>query len=214
MTIFKYAKTLFFVLVAGLLMSTLQGFSNLEATQESEISNRIHSQIFEDFKDNNPHKRYSISYFASKPGDGKSDRVFVGQDAGHSYVRLTKFDPATHSQDGLSFGFYPDFTYWPVFREQGPAVIRSNEFSHWHYKRTYSVNLDQFNDLLDFASSKSQNAEYNLQDYNCTDFVIRLSELTSNPIPDSQKKWPFGKGSTPVALAENLALLNNGNRFD
>jgi len=207
-------NTLKRLLAIGLAVILLNGVGITETAPDMEASNRLHPSDFQAFKETRGYMKYMISYFVTKPGDGKSNRVFVGQDAGHAFVRLTKLDLKTFEKDSLSFGFYPDFHYWPILRERGPSAIRRNEFNRFDYKRTYSLNQNQFKAILDFAASKALNSDYDLQDYNCTDFVIQLSELTENPLPDTQRSWPFGEGSTPVALAEDIASLNNGNRFD
>ena len=210
--ILPICRTILFV--ALLSLGVFEHAQSEELQPADAFENFITKQRLNTFKDISLDKKYSISYFVVKPGDGKSDKVFVGQDAGHSFIRLIKFDPDGYVRETLSFGLYPDFDYLPVFRERGPSVLRNNEFNHWDYKRSNVLSLQQFNNILDYAMEIADGSEYDLQDYNCTDFVIRISSFTNNPLPDTQKRWPLGKGSTPVALAQDIAILNGGNKID
>lgn len=203
------------LLIAAILGLSLKApFWDENELEEPAQQNQLTHIEFAAFKDSDQNKKYYISYFVIKPGEGKTNRVFVGRDAGHSFVKLLKIDQRTLERETLVFGFYPNFSYLPVFNEKGPSVIRDNEFNRWDYKRRYSVSLNQFNDILDYASSVSLTGHYDLQQFNCTDFVIGLSRFTNNPLPDIQKRWPFGNGSTPIALAESLSNLNGGSRID
>ena len=52
---------------------------------------------------------------------------------------------------------------------------------------------------------------YDLNTNNCTDAAIGAGAAVGISVPDTQGTWPFGGGSNPGDLGEDLRLLNNNN---
>jgi hypothetical protein len=65
------------------------------------------------------------------------------------------------------------------------------------------VTAEQFDRALNYARvGLVQN--YNLNDYNCTDFAIGVARAAGWQVPDTQGSWPIGHGSNPGDLGEDL----------
>ena len=61
----------------------------------------------------------------------------------------------------------------------------------------------------------SSHASYNLNTFNCTDFGIKMGNLLSMGIPDTNGTWPGGGGSNPGNLGQdirNMSLKNGVTR--
>lgn len=59
--------------------------------------------------------------------------------------------------------------------------------------------------------SNNQGQNYNLSNNNCTDLAISTLNHIGLSIPDSYGSWPFGGGSNPGNLGEEIRDYNHTN---
>jgi len=153
---------------------------------------------------------YKLTVFADQPGSGGDrdtyeSRYWTGVDVGHSFVKLEKIntDGTITSQ---TFGFYPINSVNPARNTTSPGQIKDNSSSPSEVSSVFNLSEKEFNQVLDYVK-KSENNVYDLDTYNCTDFVIGCAKEAGVVIPDTEGKWPLGSGSNPGDLGEDLKIL-------
>lgn len=104
-------------------------------------------------------------------------------------------------------GWFP----WPCLQETGPGKISDDDI-HPNVCRTYKLTADQLIGGLKYAK-KHANDQYDMVNYNCTDFALGLAAASGVKIKTHLGKWPtcvygaiwFGvSGYDPADLGEDL----------
>jgi hypothetical protein len=74
-----------------------------------------------------------------------------------------------------------------------------------------NISASILNDIINFTSTIPPT--YNLNSYNCTDYVIDISNFTSNSLPNCWAFYPGGGGSSPSVLGEYIRNLPESNQY-
>mgnify|MGYP000307979927 FL=1 len=184
------------------------------------IFNTVNLQLYH-YTGNNPVKytdpngREMIKIYVNQPGSGgdRDTYEYTGGknfDTGHAFIELKENDKA----EGKFFGFYPDSSQTDFSRKElilgndvkGKVVDDSNyDFSKVDVTKEFEISNDDFKAALDYVGNiKKEGKKYNLSEFNCTDFVIEAANAAGIKLPDTQGSWPFGRGSNPGDLGEDL----------
>ena len=184
------------------------------------IFNTVNLQLYH-YAGNNPVKytdpngREMIKIYVNQPGSGgdRDTYEYTGGknfDTGHAFIELKENDKA----EGKFFGFYPDSSQTDFSRKElilgndvkGKVVDDSNyDFSKVDVTKEFEISNDDFKAALDYVGNiKKEGKKYNLSEFNCTDFVIEAANAAGIKLPDTQGSWPFGRGSNPGDLGEDL----------
>ena len=153
----------------------------------------------------------SLTVYVDQPDTGSRDTwkdndpsVFgVDPDVGHTFISITQGDVTR------VLGFYPDEGITPGIDPNSPSTLIDDSGHHFDVSITISINSTQMNSLIDFISSYESN--YNLNSYNCTDFAIDAASQCGLQLPDTYGSWPFGGGSNPGDLGEDIRAMNSSN---
>ena len=187
--------------------SLLERQAQLLATKRVKSPKISYQQITQTFNDGKQAAAYAILIHIKQPIPGKR-KVHKLADAGHSFITLIKYNTDT-TVTSLSFGFYPKhhhpFAGTPLF-----------PYSHSTFKNDYNYNSDEttgkfisprtFDEILLMVKT-FDGIRYNLNNKNCTDFVLDAALLADIYIDDTFGKWPLGHGNTPGITGQGI--LNN-----
>jgi hypothetical protein len=122
---------------------------------------------------------------------------------GHAFVSLQQND------NTVVFGFYP--------KQRAKAFIFADGSIHNNQEDPYDVSISMnisasiLNNIINFASTIP--STYNINQYNCTDYVIDISSFTGHILPNSWAPYPGGGGSSPSVLGEYIRGLPDSESY-
>ena len=137
----------------------------------------------------------TITIYIDQPVANSDRLVSIGDRSGHTFVSI--------SQNGYTstFGFYPNGTASP-FSPTKTSVMGDDSQSPYDVSVSVSVNSDTLKNVVN--SSINYNSTYNLNDYNCTDFIIEIGNQCGLNLPDANRNWLIGGGSNPASLGQHI----------
>jgi hypothetical protein len=202
---------------AGFLNFITKDDSLLETQTRELTAKRLKSpeityqQIIGTFNDGKQAAAYALLIHIKQPVPGKR-QVHKLADSGHSFITLIKYNSDTTATT-LSFGFYPKhhhpFAGTPLF-----------PYSHSTFKNDHNYIADEttgrfisentFNEILLMVKAHD-GIRYNLNNKNCTDFVLDAALLADINITDTFGRWPLGRGNNPGITGQGIL---HGRIFD
>ncbi|MCZ8071888.1 MAG: hypothetical protein ACK5R0_05215 [Bacteroidota bacterium] len=166
---------------------------------------------------------YRMTIYVDQPGEGGDDdtweygdggSLFGSGDTGHTFIKL-EVSYEDGSTKSVAFGFYPknQMAVVPGVKDETAGVLKDqgvNESGKPQHPAEvgYSRELyaDQFKSVMSFVS-ENQNARFNLNTNNCTDFAMGAAQAGGIKMPDAKGTWPGGGGNNPGVLGENLKQM-------
>jgi hypothetical protein len=135
-----------------------------------------------------------------------------GLSVGHTFIGI-KTDYNGYDQTKY-YGFYPSFDL-DLSNQVGASAIGNDAHHSYDVYASFSVSCSQFNEILKTSVSASTN-DYDLQNYNCTDFGITVANSIGLNILDTTSPWVYlgqqmGSSSNPGDLGEDIKTITNGN---
>lgn len=151
--------------------------------------------------DTNQRAEVTINVDQPVPND---DVTNDGFDVGHSFITI---------KQGLivrSLGYYPDGTSKPTVPTE-PGIFADNSNTDYNVNVITTVSGSELQQIIDLAI-EYESEDYNLNDQNCTDFVIEVGEISGFNFGDADNDWFLGGGSNPGTLGQVLRGLINNNQ--
>ncbi|GAB1857914.1 hypothetical protein MHTCC0001_27510 [Flavobacteriaceae bacterium MHTCC 0001] len=154
----------------------------------------------------NPRQNATITIYADQPITNSKIPVTKDGDVGHAFISI--------SQNGntLSFGFYPKQKAKAFTLADGS--IGNNQNHGYDVSISFSITSAVLSNIIDFAKQIPE--KYNITTYNCTDYVIDISNFASLNLPDCNAIYPgltgIG-GSSPSVLGEYLRDLPDSDDY-
>ncbi len=155
----------------------------------------------------------TITIYVDQPVANSSDTwvdadpsiLSIDPDVGHTYISIT--------QNGVTrtLGYYPTpNTINPAIgNNSSNSVIRNNEGHSYDVSISTNVSSSQLSNIIDGVSN--YNSTYHLNTNNCTDFGITIGNMAGLGLPDTYGSWPFGGGSNPGNLGQDIRGMNSVN---
>lgn len=114
---------------------------------------------------------------------------------GHSWVSIT--------QNGITrlVGFYPNGVALPTSDDVNGKFKEDSDRS-FDVSVSFDFNADQMADVLSFI--RGPIPDYQVNDYNCTDFVIELFSKANISLPKTVGYWPRGQGFNPGNFGQDM----------
>lgn len=114
---------------------------------------------------------------------------------GHSFIAI--------QQGGVRrvFGYYPATTVDPS-APNDPRAFGNNEGHVFDVSISIPISATRLVDIIGYVANAP--LTYDLNNYNCTDFVIGIGNLGGLNLPDSYGTWPYGGGSNPGQLGQYI----------
>ncbi|MET7256385.1 hypothetical protein [Dyadobacter fermentans] len=142
----------------------------------------------------------TLSIYVEQPNPGTRDpysgNIVSGIDVGHSFLSI--------NQGGVTriVGFYPTAGgVTPLQPSQAGGLIRDSGH-HYDVKIDIYLTGAELNSVLNKIGTTP--STYNLNTYNCTNFVIDAARAAGVNLPATVGKWPGGAGLNPGDLGEDL----------
>lgn len=127
-------------------------------------------------------------------------------DPGHSFIAIQQGDVRR------IFGYYPATNVYPN-APNDPRAFGNDQGHTFDVSISIPISPSQLVDIIGYTANAP--STYNLNTYNCTDFVIGIGNLGGLNLPDSYGTWPGGGGSNPGQLGQyvrGMVLPVNANR--
>lgn len=132
---------------------------------------------------------------------------------GHSFITLEKSNGSNVQR--LSFGFYPKTSNnviiglsQPIISEIGEESLDGERESDIRYNLRFDSSFStKFQSLINLAVSLSQSMNYDLNDYNCTNYAIDVFNYALT----STSKSPLPQTTTPNSLFDIMNNMSNNN---
>lgn len=144
-----------------------------------------------------------ITFYADIPSNGSAIKFSKYEKAGHAFVTIEQNINNTIYRRTL--GFYPDEAIDPVFITSGPSILGDNSNNVYDIKLSISITGLQLEKVLSLI--KGFNPIYDLQKYNCTNFVLDISDAVGLSIKRTVASWGIGSGLNPTNFGADLKLV-------
>ena len=147
---------------------------------------------------------------------GKIDNghTFLRLDDGNGHIRYIGFHP---SESGLKE---------MVYAQDVDSKIRNDSDQKWNVAKTFEINADQYNAVLQYTNDVSNNGhKYNIETFNCTTFAIyalNKAGISFGQTNISRKQWTLPNnieqqlneyklmGVLPAGIATDVVKSNMG----
>jgi hypothetical protein len=131
--------------------------------------------------------------YGPDPNDSKGLPV---SNVGHTFIAIQQ------GNIRRVVGYYPKDPVNPATSSTATSVLSNNENHFFDVSISTRISSSQLVNIVGYCSSTP--IIYDLNNYNCTDFGIEIAKLGGLNLPDSYGKWPYGGGSNPGQLGQNI----------
>jgi hypothetical protein len=148
-----------------------------------------------------------VTIYVQEPLPGTTFNIGYNS-VGHVAIGLTKSNGSTTVTQVV--GFYPDAT--GISKMHAPSKVVDNSNLEYNVSISYPVNSDQFGKIISYVANPP--AQYDLTDFNCTNFVYNACETAGLSLPNPFNSVGIGQpGSikiamTPAGLGDSIEKLN------
>ena len=149
-------------------------------------------------------KRAKITFYADQPVMGSSLQFSVKEKAGHAFITIQQDINGTTIMRSL--GFYSRSRVDPFFSTSGISQLGDNSNESYDVKLTVEISGIQLASILGII--KGYNPIYDLEKYNCTNFVLDISDAAGLHINRTIGKWGIGSGLNPGDFGEDLKRIS------
>lgn len=159
---------------------------------------------------NNQSATHEVIIYVDQPIPN-SRKPNSGFDAGHSFIEISQTTSGLNSNTVSEvIGFYPRNDATPNNPTSPGAFIDDSEHDY-DVKMTVKLTPQQFNNIIAYLNTFVDNdvPQFNLNDFNCTDFAFKIMSYSSVTIPDTPGEWggivvAAGSGSCPSNAGEDI----------
>lgn len=141
-----------------------------------------------------------ITFYADQPVSGSREVFSMKEKNGHAFISIEQNINGKIVRRSL--GFYPKHLIDPFYGTSGPSQLGDNSWDIYDVKLEVAINATQTQNVLQFIKDAPDN--YNLQKYNCTHFVLDISDIIGLKMPRTIGDWVIGKGLNPGNFGEDL----------
>lgn len=155
---------------------------------------------------------YKVRLCADLVNNENPDELTKLLKPGHAFLTMTKTNDGTSVSQ--SFGFYPEIGKVSSFHQPVASQIEDNGATQHEYNAYIEFevpNEASFNVMKNMAKSLGNSMQYDLNDFNCTDFALQvinagISESEQIRVPDwIGPSTGINYGTTPNGLYKTIA---------
>ena len=192
--------------------------SNLEPETESGV-NTGDSKIanIKDYLrcfDNNPSDdhTYELMVCVAQPEPGTRKPWGIGErgsgnpvDVGHAFLVAKETTP--NKTVVRNIGFYPISMVWP-YSPSAQGMLNNDSYHDFNIALSITTTSHQFTQVLSYLlKGNDKGYQYNLNNNNCTDFILNALLEGNIILPRTIGTWHHGKGLNPGDLGEDIRKL-------
>lgn len=141
-----------------------------------------------------------VTIYADQPVAGTSEPVSIRGGIGHAYLSFEQ--NVNGNIIRRTVGFYNETKVDPVFNKSAPGTLGNDSTHEYNVKWETSLTPDQLDKMI--QASINHAPVYNLESYNCANFVLDVASAGGVNLPRSVGWWYTGSGLNPGALGEDL----------
>lgn len=141
-----------------------------------------------------------ITFYADQPSPGSGEAFSIKEKSGHAFISIEQ--NVNGKLVRRSIGFYPKHQIDPFYGTSGESQLGDNSKDSYDVRLEVEIKPEQTQNVLRFIRDPPNN--YNLQKYNCTHFVLDISDIIGLNIPRTVGDWIIGKGLNPGSFGEDL----------
>jgi hypothetical protein len=145
----------------------------------------------------------TLTIYVDQPKAGSTAPVY-GTDVGHSWLSISQtIGGTTYTR---VFGYYPENGASPM--EPSDAGVLVNDSGHeYDVSLSFPISAMDVTQILSYVNYKLP-ATYDLNSFNCTDFVVDACRAAGFTLPENSNSWLGGGGLCPGQLGEDLRMLD------
>lgn len=144
-----------------------------------------------------------ITFYADQPVAGRDDVISFRELAGHSYLSIEQNIGGKIVR--RTIGFHPSQGITPVFSNSSGSQLGDDSNTECDVKLSVNVSAVTMNKVLRLVENPRR--VYHIETYNCTNFVIDISDACGLKIPRTMGRWFLGSGLNPGNFGEDLRKL-------
>jgi len=161
-------------------------------------------------------KPFVVIIHVDQPGEGGDRHPYEGNgitsdvDVGHTFIEVINGETGETTTVGLYPANRPGESGDGVgpWDPEDPGIIRDDSDHPWDVRHEIEITEEQYNEIIEQINEDRQNPpDYELNDCNCTDYVLDLLEDVGIVIESQEGTWPGGGGHNPGDLGEDLEDL-------
>lgn len=139
-----------------------------------------------------------IIIHADQPVANTNWAISSSGDVGHSFITIKQ------GINVMTFGFYPAVGIGFINNVIG--VMNNDQGHSYDVSLTMNINATTLQNII-LHSIESSVENYNLNNNNCTDFIIEISNILGLSIPDCYSSWGLGGGSNPGKFGQFIRTM-------
>lgn len=130
----------------------------------------------------------------------------IGTNVGHAWISIT--------QNGVTrtFGYYPNGTCTP-FAPSEPGVLVNDSGHAFDVSVTVPISSTELSQVLNYTINNLPDT-YNLNDFNCTNFVTTACAQAGITLPQNEGNWPGGGGQNPGRFGQDMRTFDIPNKTE
>jgi hypothetical protein len=156
-------------------------------------------------------KPFVVIIYVDQPGTGGDRNTWeggiTGIDVGHTFIEVISGVDGSRT----TVGFYPaDGPGEPgngvsPIDPQDPGILRPDNNHPWDVRHSIEITPEQHETIIrNINEDRVTPPTYDLNDCNCTDWVLDVLAEAGIVIPSREGRWPGGGGHNPGDLGEDL----------
>lgn len=144
-----------------------------------------------------------VTFYADQPETGTDKMVTAKEKVGHSFITIEQFSGNQIVRRTL--GFHPYEAVSPFFTTESQSQLGDDSNTAYDVKLAINITSDQLRAVLQLI--ENYNPHYDLENYNCTNFVIDISDACGLHIPRTKGWWVVGSGLNPGSFGQDLKKM-------
>ncbi|WP_343303088.1 hypothetical protein AAHN97_16155 [Chitinophaga niabensis] len=148
-------------------------------------------------------RRAKITFYADQPIGGTPLEFSMKEKAGHAFITIQQ--TINGNLITRSLGFYARSSVDPFFNKSGVSQLGDNSNERYDIKLTVDISGLQFASVLEII--RNYNPVYDLEKYNCTNFVLDISDAVGLHINRTVGTWGIGNGLNPGSFGQDLKKI-------
>jgi hypothetical protein len=153
----------------------------------------------------NPSLPGKLYIFVDQPAPGYDDPFSILGKMGHVFIALEQTINGVTVRRNI--GFHPADKINPFNRTQSPSILGNDERHRFDVSFVHTFNGDDFMKIMSAVTEPLRT--YDLEQYNCVDFVFDVAAAGGLYLPQTKGWWIFGRGHNPGNFGEDLRRMPN-----
>lgn len=138
--------------------------------------------------------------YADQPAAGSDEPFTILGKMGHVFLAIEQ------QIDGQlfrrNFGFHPAKAINPFNQTSSESILGNDEYRPYDVQLTLPLDGAHLSEVINMIFQFQ--AIYDLENYNCVDFVLDVAQAGGLSLPRTKGWWIFGRGRNPGSFGEDL----------